>query len=135
MGAFIGDSIGSLYDFKQGFFSDKRLIDFALRMPGGGPQYIAPRKITDDSDMAMCLLHAISCSNKTILEEEEDLKENTSVKVDINEICRQYVNWEETIFKCCKNSPFAEAVNQNGQSLSNGCLKRITPLAVLSVLI
>ena len=70
MGAFIGDSVGSLYEFKQGTF-DKRQVDYALQMPGGGPHDIAPGQITDDSEMAMCLLHAITCSNKKLLGKED----------------------------------------------------------------
>ena len=33
-----------------------------MKMPGGGPWEIAPGQITDDSELAMCLLQAITTS-------------------------------------------------------------------------
>ena len=62
MGAFIGDSLGSYLEFvKKGgkrFYSESVLKE-AMSMPGGGMHKVAPGQITDDSEMALCLLHGL----------------------------------------------------------------------------
>ena len=62
MGAFIGDSLGSYLEFvKKGgkrFYSEA-VLNEAMAMPGGGMHKVAPGQVTDDSEMAMCLLHGL----------------------------------------------------------------------------
>ena len=53
LGAFIGDSIGSLVEFRRGVIP-RNEVDLALTMPGGGHWKLAPGQITDDSELAMC---------------------------------------------------------------------------------
>ena len=55
----IGDSVGSKNEFTEHFHSDKEVEDI-LKMPGGGPFNLLPGQITDDSELALCLLRALS---------------------------------------------------------------------------
>ena len=58
LGAFVGDSLGSLLEFEEGDCADED-IEKAMRMPGGGPWGLAPGQVTDDSEIAMCLMRAL----------------------------------------------------------------------------
>ena len=35
-----------------------------MKMPGGGPHKVGPGQVTDDSELAMCLMQAIIESNE-----------------------------------------------------------------------
>ena len=76
LGAFVGDSLGSYTEFKR-TVSDFQ-ADNALLMPGGGCWRVAPGQVTDDSELAMCLLHALVKGKGTL---------------DANEICINYGEW------------------------------------------
>ena len=43
-----------------------------MRMPGGGPFGLSSGQITDDSELAMCLMWGLIEGNKEIKEELED---------------------------------------------------------------
>ena len=59
LGAFIGDSIGSALEFRQK--CSKEDVAMAMTMPGHvKPWYLEPGQVTDDSELAMCQLHAFS---------------------------------------------------------------------------
>ena len=58
-GAMIGDSIGSKNEFTKHIHTDEEVKEI-LEMPGGGPFNLEPGQVTDDSELAMCLLWAIS---------------------------------------------------------------------------
>ena len=53
IGAFIGDSLGSYLEFKQGVQKEEK-VDEGMKMPGGGTWGLAPGQVTDDSELAMC---------------------------------------------------------------------------------
>ena len=58
LGAFVGDASGAPLEFLEQ--SDmKHLIEAALSFGGGGRLKVGPGQVTDDSEMAMCLLHAL----------------------------------------------------------------------------
>ena len=57
IGAFVGDAAGAYLEFQD--FVNQKGVDEALQFPGGGQIGVGPGQITDDSEMAMCLLHAI----------------------------------------------------------------------------
>lgn len=57
IGAFIGDALGSALEFKSTITSE--LLAKALEMPGGIYNN-APGQVTDDSELAMCLLTALN---------------------------------------------------------------------------
>ena len=63
VGAFVADSMGSLVEFIACDVPDEKL-DLVFTMPGGGPHKIGPGQITDDSEMAMCMLWGLSREEK-----------------------------------------------------------------------
>jgi ADP-ribosylglycohydrolase len=57
LGAFVGDALGAYLEFK-GRVSKKELEE-CLEMNGGGSMGTGKGQVTDDSEMAMCLLQAL----------------------------------------------------------------------------
>ena len=55
LGAFAGDACGTIYEFNKSLLSEQEM-DIAMTYPGGGPFELGPGQITDDSEMALCLL-------------------------------------------------------------------------------
>jgi len=76
LGAFVGDASGAPLEFLEQR-DMKHLIDTALSFCGGGRLKVGPGQVTDDSEMAMCLLHALG--SRAEKEEIQSLSE-TSVK-------------------------------------------------------
>jgi len=58
IGAFAGDAAGAVLEFSTVEINEKN-VSMALAMPGGGPHKVAPGQITDDSELAICLAHAL----------------------------------------------------------------------------
>lgn len=58
LGAFIGDSLGSYLEFVFGELSEAQ-IRKCMSMPGGGCHKVAPGQVTDDSELAQCLMHGL----------------------------------------------------------------------------
>ena len=58
VGAFVGDSCGSFNEFNPVVASDEEMNQ-CMTMPGGGPWRVAAGQITDDSELAMCLMRGI----------------------------------------------------------------------------
>lgn len=58
MGAFIGDASGANLEFVRNITESK--VEKGIEMKGGGPLQIGPGQITDDSELAMCLLHGLA---------------------------------------------------------------------------
>jgi ADP-ribosylglycohydrolase len=58
LGALLGDSIGSYLEFKTKVTVKER--QQAMKMIGGGPFNLAPGQVTDDGELTMALVHAIS---------------------------------------------------------------------------
>jgi ADP-ribosylglycohydrolase len=61
-GAFIGDSCGSANEFNMNIESEERM-DEIMTMPGEGPWNLSPGQITDDSELALCLMQGIIKGN------------------------------------------------------------------------
>ena len=55
LGAFVGDATGGHREFAVITLTDEEMAE-TMSMPGGGPWNKAPGQITDDSELAMCLL-------------------------------------------------------------------------------
>ena len=108
-----------------------------MAMPGGGHHKVAAGQITDDSEMAMCILHALTSH-----------KEMTAL-MNRNKLCLYYGMWKESkpfdignttrasIFKCDTKSPnfelpYKACIKSNGDSQSNSCIMRITPMVVFA---
>jgi ADP-ribosylglycohydrolase len=59
LGAFIADSIGSALEFRK--VCTEEDVKMAMRMPGNvEPWFLEAGQVTDDSELAMCQLHAFS---------------------------------------------------------------------------
>ena len=104
-----------------------------MSMNGAWHGKLVPGQVTDDSEMAMCLMRGLN-------EGEE--------KMDLKPICKYYGLWRHnkplgigrTTRECLNcidpndpdpSKPFIETkTNLGATSLSNGSLMRVTPLAV-----
>lgn len=62
LGAFIGDSCGSYHEFSKRQLNDNEMNE-CMMMPGGGPHKVAPGQVTNDSELALCLMNSIIESN------------------------------------------------------------------------
>ncbi|KAI5059817.1 hypothetical protein GOP47_0026136 [Adiantum capillus-veneris] len=58
LGLFVGDAAGAPLEFRGNITED--IAGRAMRMPGGGVLDVGPGQITDDSELAMALCHALS---------------------------------------------------------------------------
>ena len=58
LGAFVGDAAGAVLEFIGHKNINETSVAETMKMPGGGVFKVGPGQITDDSEMAMCLLHA-----------------------------------------------------------------------------
>jgi ADP-ribosyl-[dinitrogen reductase] hydrolase len=78
LGAFVGDASGAVLEF----IGQKKITDesvtSAMKMPGGGVFKVGPGQITDDSEMAMCLLHATNDDHQHL---------------NLNKIAENFGNW------------------------------------------
>jgi len=57
-----------------------------MTMPGGGPFGVGPGQITDDSELAICLMHAFVDRNSTCYGDEEYI-------LPTSQIARYYGQW------------------------------------------
>ena len=83
LGAFIGDSLGSYLEFERGVMPPDA-VEEGMEMPGRGTWKLAPGQVTDDCELAMCLLNALNEGNS---------------KLDLKVTCKWYAKW-------MKSSPF-----------------------------
>ena len=58
IGAFIGDAIGAYLEFSSDVTDE--MVQQAFKIQGGGPWNVGPGQVTDDSEMAMCILQGLS---------------------------------------------------------------------------
>ncbi|CAG9315623.1 unnamed protein product [Blepharisma stoltei] len=129
IGAWLGDAIGAVLEF-QGV-PNVSSLRAAFELRGGGLHHAGPGQTTDDSELTCCLLRGLSNSSN----------------LNLNYIAEQYGNWitsrpfdlggslRNSLPKAANlKSHVAEMVRRgaakNQDSQSNGCLMRISPLAV-----
>lgn len=112
------------------------MLEEALEMRGGGPFRLEAGQITDDSELAISLLRGL---------------ESAQWKFDVEEIAKFYRVWYQSLpfdigittrqaFKgpdLFKDKSPAEAMTTsaetfNQESLSNGFLMRVSPLAIFA---
>jgi len=55
LGAFIGDSCRSFLEFEVKPITDEQMKE-CMEMNGGGPFSLGPGQVTDDSELAFCLM-------------------------------------------------------------------------------
>lgn len=58
IGAFVGDAAGARLEFEENLTRED--VTEALKFNGGGVFNVGPGQVTDDSELAMCLIHGIS---------------------------------------------------------------------------
>ena len=133
LGAFVGDAAGAVLEFLK--LQDIKDIDVenALLMKGGGVMGMGKGQVTDDSEMAMCLVNALT---------EEDIQ-----TLNLNLIQKYFGMWYQSnpfdigntthaalrvidINKLDPTISFKNTLECTKTSKSNGCLMRITPLAL-----
>mmetsp|Transcript_11575 Transcript_11575/g.11633 ORF Transcript_11575/g.11633 Transcript_11575/m.11633 type:complete len:188 (+) Transcript_11575:42-605(+) len=130
IGAFIGDSLGAAIEFNNHITDE--LLSQTLEMQGGGILHLGPGQVTDDSELAMCLLNGL-CEGRGTL--------------NLDYIARFYRLWilshppDQGNTVVAAFSPFYDkspraqyciesAEKHNKSSESNGSFMRCTPLAV-----
>jgi len=133
-GQFIGDALGTRYEFNSSKLATKNIdddiIDGFLPILGQGPFNVLPGQVTDDTEMAVALLYSI-------------LEKGT---FDKDYTAKKYIKWIKSkpfdMGNTTRNALFnTESYNDilynvkkyNQTSLSNGCLMRISPLALLGI--
>ena len=79
IGALVGDSCGSMYQFSEKLLSEVEL-DFCFTMPGGGEYSMNPGQVTDDGELMLCLMHGLT----------DNVNSNL---FDLDEIVHYYKKW------------------------------------------
>ena len=86
LGAFLADSIGSYWESNSSRMQDSD-INYCFTMPGGGIHSIRPGQVTDDSEMALCLMRGIVKSQNDL-----DCRKNEKI-LNADIIAREYSRW------------------------------------------
>lgn len=136
-GQLVGDSLGGRYEFK----SSKDVLQMIekdignkiiLQLLGEGPFNLYPGQVTDDSELALCILDVISIYHT----------------YDKNEVAQRYIKWynsspfdigQATSISLNNAKSYNDMINntirrdKEGKfpSMSNGSLMRISPIALL----
>lgn len=126
-GVIVGDALGTTYEFKKA--KDVKLPK-KLNVVGKGPFKVAKGQVTDDSEMTIALFRSIY-KNK---------------KYDKEDVAKAYIRWIKsdpadvglTTRKALLNAKnykdtVRNAKKYNQNSLSNGFLMRIMPLAIVGM--
>ena len=124
-----------------------------MAMPGGGPWHCGAGQVTDDSELAMCLLWGLINSEGFAMkagqgELVKDLRDKGKTLMNVEAIAKMYASWVKsnpfdignttrgTIGKLVDPNATAKTAVLNSQggnfkdSTSNGSCMRVTPLAV-----
>ncbi|WIA34941.1 hypothetical protein OEZ86_013222 [Tetradesmus obliquus] len=139
LGACVGDAAGAVLEFIYRMPTEAE-VEAALKMPGGGVWEVGPGQVTDDSELALCMAQALMdtpASRRAVPLDAVAVwygKWLASPPFDIGTTTRAALS-------VAKGRPSVEglgarmqaaAAEANQDSLSNGCLMRITPLAIWS---
>ena len=57
MGAFVGDAAGAHVEFRRNV--EAKDVEQGLKLEGGGPFRTGKGQVTDDSEMALAIFHAL----------------------------------------------------------------------------
>ena len=133
-GHLIGDALGTRYEFMKSPDAKKQVEKDSkhgfLYILGGGPFNLVPGQVTDDSELSIGLLHSLLKSKMYKKEDvaQKYLKWFSSKPFDIGQTTLKAFRGANNYTDIVHNS---KKYNQN--SLSNGCLMRIIPLAIYGV--
>ena len=141
LGAVTADACGSFLEFKTGISQVK--MNECMEMPGGGMYFpnIGAGQGTDDSEMATCLMNALIQSN---LYKKEGVASINTEQIGLgyrewaysspfdmgNTIRTAFAPFEEKVNTDFTKRVYAQVEKKNQNSMSNGALMRITPMAV-----
>ena len=78
LGAFIADACGAFYEFNYAIATEEQM-DACMSMPGGGAWACGSGQITDDSELAICFMHAIVQANQNTKPDEEFILPTKSI--------------------------------------------------------
>lgn len=142
MGAFCGDAVGSFLEGPMCEFP-REVLNITMSMPGGGAHNTVPGQVTDDSELAMCLLHAITeCEDgkfelKRVVAWYDRWMRSMPFGIVVAFQDARMIDMGSTISSALtyadEKKPDPERVRKEAAKLgseSNGSLMRITPLAV-----
>jgi ADP-ribosyl-[dinitrogen reductase] hydrolase len=127
-GQVVGDALGTRYEFKNAKTVSKMIdndIDGGfVPILGGGPFNLQEGQVTDDTEMAFALAQSI-LENKCYDKEQVALKYIKWINSDPFDI-------GNTIKRALSNADNYDHITRKADynSLSNGCLMRISPLAI-----
>ncbi|VDM99587.1 unnamed protein product [Thelazia callipaeda] len=150
-GQVIGDSLGSRYEFQSASTVQRMILSDSvgsfLPMLGGGPLNLRPGQVTDDSEMALSLASSIircnsfnaadiACSYVYWAQSKPlDIGKATHNALTIGKQLSS--KWHDELIYKEKELIHQEVIKNvkdyNVGSLSNGCLMRISPLAIYSI--
>ena len=108
-GAFIGDAAGSYVEFMRKSNISAGMVKQAMALGGGGPFRLGPGQITDDSEMAMGILHGLVPNSEVIRGSPQDVKVSAPLPLDIAGIQMFFNRWV--------NSPPFDIGNTTRQAL------------------
>lgn len=133
-GQHIGDALGTRYEFLKSNKAKKKISNDIknnfLPILGGGPFNLTTGMVTDDTEIAMGLMQSIL--DKGLYDKNYTAKKYIkwyhSNPFDIGNTTRNAFDNANDYNDVIKNS-----LEYNDSSLSNGCLMRVSPLAVYGV--
>lgn len=131
LGAFIGDALGSYIESRTNISSS--LLHKTLEMPGGGPYLLGVGQVTDDSELAMCMMRGlIEGTGEMNLDKIADyygrwLKDRP---FDIGNTTRAAFKGLDKTHPRLASIPINNSKRQNNKSQSNSAMMRCTPLCV-----
>lgn len=131
IGAFVGDALGSYIEARSSVSSS--LLKKTLEMPGGGPYMLGAGQVTDDSELAMCmmrgLIEARGVLNLDIIADYYGrwIKDRP---FDIGNTTRAAFQGLPKANPRMASIPINNSRRQNNKSQSNSAMMRCTPLCV-----
>lgn len=132
LGGWCGDSAGATLEFTYGPITEK-MVDIAMKMPGGGAIGVGPGQITDDSELEIAILNALVKNKST----------DTPNVYPLELVAEEYIYWINShpfdVGTTCSNA-FSKAINYKqmmtnalklkNQSQANGALMRAAVIGV-----
>lgn len=125
VGGMIGDAAGATLEFIRYEPTDDH-VRHALTLPGGGPHRVAPGQVTDDSELMIALLTALS-DHPTFPDAqiaERYIEWHKSRPFDIGMTCNRAFGFAKDHVEVAQN-----AQRYNLLSEANGALMRCAPIA------
>jgi len=132
LGALAGDAAGATLEFSS-WALDRQRVKGAMEMVGGGKLRTAPGQITDDGEMALCLMHALAGESTFSIEKAavEYLRWYRSRPFDIGGTTSTGLfGGEGQPAGRVHEGMWRAAEEHNSMSKANGGLMRIAPLGV-----